>query len=174
MSFFLETDRLIARQAQSTDLQCYRTLLANLEVMHYVGKGAKSEIEIQKLLTRTMQHFAKHGFGLCTLFEKISGNFVGRAGLVYLAYDDSQPEIELGFAFLKGYWGKGYATEISQALIKWGFAHLPVERILGIVQPNNTNSRKVLEKTGMSFVQKAVYTEVNVDMFAIYKQSQTS
>jgi Acetyltransferase (GNAT) domain len=30
-------------------------------------------------------------------------------------------ETELGYSFKREYWGKGYATEVSQTLVKWIF-----------------------------------------------------
>jgi ribosomal-protein-alanine N-acetyltransferase len=43
----------------------------------------------------SIHHQAKHGFTFCSVFEKESNNFIGQAGLIHLACDDSQPDVEV-------------------------------------------------------------------------------
>lgn len=89
-----------------------------------------------------MLHFNKHGFTFGVVFEKEIGNFIGRAGLMYLDYDDTQPEIEIGYRLLKSHWGKGYGTELAKGIIDWGFKHLNVEKLIAIIDPQNEKSRQ--------------------------------
>ena len=66
--------------------------------------------------------------------------FIGRAGFVYLNYDDTQPDIEIGYELKKEYWHQGYATELVLALINWGFDHLDVTRLVAVTRPDNLKS----------------------------------
>ena len=51
----------------------------------------------------------------------------------------------------KKYWGKGYATEVAQALIAKAFLEPEVQEIYAITMKDNLASRKVMEKCGMTF-----------------------
>ena len=154
---FLETERLVIyRSAPDFFEELYR-LLSDEEVMRYIGGRALSRSEIEERLNTCIAHWKRHGFSLGFVFEKISRAFVGRAGLVHLAYDDNQPDIEVGYILLKPFWGKGHATELARALIAWGFAHLQIESLIGVTDPQNLPSERVLKKVGMHFEKIAPY-----------------
>jgi [ribosomal protein S5]-alanine N-acetyltransferase len=72
----------------------------------------------------------------------------------YLGVED----FEFGFALNEDSWGKGYAAEIGRAQIKYGFANLPVDRLLALSHPRNVASLKVIEDIGMRFL-KEILTE---------------
>jgi GrpB-like predicted nucleotidyltransferase (UPF0157 family) len=65
-----------------------------------------------------------------------------------MGFYDRQPEIELAYRLHKQYWGKGYATELASALIKWGFQQLDISKIVAGAEPENIVSQKVLMKAG--------------------------
>lgn len=64
---------------------------------------------------------------------------------------------DLGYRFIKRYWGKGYAQESSQAVIKYAFEQLNLPAIYAIADLEHKASRKVLEKCGLSFVNSFEY-----------------
>ncbi len=76
------------------------------------------------------------------------------AGLKYL--DDWQ-EVDLGYRLLPKYWGLGLATEASRACIDYGFHTLRLPRILGLVDPENVRSVRVLQKLGFVFDRMIEY-----------------
>ena len=51
----------------------------------------------------------------------------------------------------KSSWGKGYATEGSQALVSKGFADLNVQRVVSWALTANKASIRVMEKAGLKF-----------------------
>jgi RimJ/RimL family protein N-acetyltransferase len=57
---------------------------------------------------------------------------------------------EIYYKFLPEFWGKGYATETSLTLIKFGFESLKLHRIEAGVATKNIRSIRVLEKSGMT------------------------
>ncbi|WP_299273511.1 GNAT family N-acetyltransferase [uncultured Psychroserpens sp.] len=58
---------------------------------------------------------------------------------------------DLGYSFNPKYWNKGYATEMTKALVNYGFNELNLVRIQGVIHVNNIPSAKVLEKSGLAF-----------------------
>lgn len=169
MSIFLETSRLILKTPVLADLDDLYLLQSDPDVMQYVGKGIRTKKEVLKGLTLSIDHQEKHGFSLGSVYEKESGQFVGRAGLIYLAFDDSQPLIEVGYALVKSAWQKGYATELTKALIDWGFQHLTVNKLIGVINPLNERSGRVLEKAGMHFSKSSKYNGLEVLFYEIDK-----
>ena len=163
----LETKRLIIKIPTSEDLEDQHVLQSDPDVMRYIAKGVRDREEVKASLARMISHQQKHGFSLGSVFEKETGKFVGRAGLVYLALDDTQPDIEIGYALLKEYWEKGYATELTHALIQWGFSHLSVNKLVAVTRPENEKSKRVLEKAGMQYVGMDQYHGVDVERYEI-------
>ncbi len=56
---------------------------------------------------------------------------------------------ELGFIFNPAFQNKGYATESSAELIRYGFEHWGIHRVMANCNPENIASWRVLEKIGM-------------------------
>ena len=61
-------------------------------------------------------------------------------------------EIDLGYRFMKKFWGQGYATEAAFACLHYGFDILDLKQIIGRALPGNLASISVLEKCGMSYL----------------------
>lgn len=169
MSIFLETKRLIINTPELSDFDNLYILQSDPDVMRFIGHGVRTKEVVAESLQVAIHHQQKHGFSLGNVYEKETGTFVGRAGLIYLAFDDTQPEIEVGYALLTPYWNKGYATELTQALIKWGFQHLSVDHLVGVIRPQNDRSRHVLEKSGMKYIKLSLYRDIEVAFYQIDK-----
>lgn len=169
MSIFLTTNRLVIKAPSMTDFDDQFLLQSDPEVMKYVGTGPRCEEKVKKVLQKSIDHYVKHGFSLGSVFEKSSNEFIGRAGLMYVDYDDTQPEVEIGYALLKQYWGRGYATEIAKALITWGFSNLNVTKLVGIARTENISSCQVLEKAGMALKKHVPYNKHDALQYEIEK-----
>src|SRR6516162_6615703 len=114
MTLILETQRLVIKAPSLSDINKWHALHSESEVTLF------SKNTIQEWLDYDIMHYKKHGFSMGSVFEKNSNEFIGRAGLVYLLNDDTQQDIEIGYALHKTYWKNGYATELVKALIDWG------------------------------------------------------
>ena len=56
--------------------------------------------------------------------------------------------VEIGYGIFPEFWGKGYATEAVKAIVLWASVQPGVKRIEAETEPDNTASRRVLEKAG--------------------------
>ena len=65
----------------------------------------------------------------------------------------AEREAELGFRLVRRSWGRGYATEAAQAVVVDAFGADKVDRLIGIVDPHNGASVRVLQKLGMSYAR---------------------
>ena len=61
-------------------------------------------------------------------------------------------EADIGYELDPAYWGRGYATEATQALLRFGFLELGLARISSWCIADNRASARVLEKLG--FIQE--------------------
>lgn len=167
----LETKRLIVKPTSLQNLEKISELFADPDVMRYIGQGVRTREETGENLNKMIAHQTKHGFSMGDVYAKDSGEFIGRAGLIYLEMNDDQPDIEVGYALHKKFWGKGYATELAKAFLAWGFAHLPVNRFVAVLRCENHDSRLVLEKAGMRYVGKELCYSTEVAKYEIFKNT---
>jgi RimJ/RimL family protein N-acetyltransferase len=75
-----------------------------------------------------------------------SGALCGGIGL---RLDGKHSHGELGYWIGVPYWGNGYATEASRAMLEYGFKELKLHRILATHFRQNVTSGKILCKLGM-------------------------
>ena len=84
------------------DLDAWHAIYVDAEEVWY-GAPRSSLDENRAKLERQIAHFAEHGFGMCAVDLAASGETIGAAGLQHL---EGGPEIEVGYRFLKSYWGQ--------------------------------------------------------------------
>jgi ribosomal-protein-alanine N-acetyltransferase len=145
----LETQRLLLRPLSSDDLDWLVTLRGDSDVMRYIGtEGALSREQTVQRLERYLQCWSEHGLGMFGIRYREADEAVGWAGLQPL---EQTGEIEVGYAFGKGEWGRGLATEAATAVLAWGFRERGLDRIVAVATPENAASRRVMDKLGMRF-----------------------
>lgn len=166
----LETERLIVKLTSLDNFETIYRLHSDPEVMRYVGQGAKTRDESRESIEKIIRHQEKHGFSFGDVYEKGTDLYVGRAGLIYLEMNDSQPDIEVGYVLHQAFWGKGYATELAKGFLEWGFKQLSVDKLVAVIRPQNDPSRHVLEKCGMRYVGKVHSYGGEMDKYEILRK----
>jgi len=58
-------------------------------------------------------------------------------------------KVGIGYGAARAYWGKGYVTEATRAVIDWAFQQPSIFRVYATTDVENIASRRVLEKVGM-------------------------
>nr|WP_313929898.1 GNAT family N-acetyltransferase [Microcoleus sp. FACHB-SPT15] len=104
--------------------------------------------------------------GLWAAILKDLNGFAGQCGLV-VQHVDGKTEIEIGYLFLRKYWGQGLATEAALACRNYGFTSLNFTRLISLINPNNMPSRRVAEKIGMT-LEKEVKWEKTGNIICVY------
>lgn len=163
----LETERLYLRPLESGDLDRLAAIYSNMNVMRFIGMGKTfSRQQTERSITSWGEYEAKHGFSNWAIIRKDDGALLGKCGLSHLP-DDS--DIEISYILDEKYWGQGYATEISKAVLDYGFSKLSLKRIVALTYPQNSPSIKVLEKIGLKYEREADYWGVKFLFFSIEK-----
>lgn len=78
---------------------------------------------------------------------KETGKLIGGCGIEKRS---ARKEGVIGYCLNRAYWGRGYGTEATRALIAFGFTRLALHRIFALCDPANVGSNRVLEKAGMT------------------------
>lgn len=72
-------------------------------------------------------------------------------GAIGFMINRAHRKAELGYWIGIPYWGKGYCTESSKAMIKFGFDRLDLNKIYANALVSNVASWTVMEKSGMKY-----------------------
>lgn len=162
----IETDRLLLRAFSPDDAPAFYRLNSNPDVVRYTGGDGLGSVEEarQGICERILRDYATHGFGRWAMIDKATREPIGFAGLKHL---DDLNEVDLGYRLLPEYWGRGLATEAARACIAYGFDVLRLPRIIGLVDPPNLASVRVLEKSGFVFEKLVEYRLQRVSQYVI-------
>ena len=147
MAFTLETERLQLREFTPEDAGYALRQLNEPSFIENIADRGVRDLEQARayLLNGPMAGYENNGYGLWAVVEKSSGQIIGMCGLI------KRPNLEhadLGYAFLPEYFGKGFAFEACTASIAAASRNFGMPQLLAIVNPDNTPSRRLLEKLG--------------------------
>jgi RimJ/RimL family protein N-acetyltransferase len=156
MQIFLETDRLILRRFTEQDVDNLYELDSDPDVMRFISGGPATPREV--LADDHIPHYLNYyerfaGYGFWVIIERSTGDFLGWFHLRPMG-DVPQDEPELGYRLKRSAWGKGYATEGSQALVDKAFTDLGARRVTAMTYSEHAASRRVMEKVGMRLVRR--------------------
>ena len=84
------------------------------------------------------------------MVEKVSNVAIGQMGFKGAPSEDGS--IELGYGINPSHWGRGYATEMVNALIGWAAEQPDIKCIRAETLADNLASIRVLEKLGFERV----------------------
>jgi RimJ/RimL family protein N-acetyltransferase len=160
MKTFLETERLILREIISSDDAGMFELDSNPEVHCFLGnKPVKNIKESQGYIENVRQQYADNGIGRCAVILKETNEFIGWSGikLIKETINEHQNFYEIGYRFIQKHWGKGYASEAGLAFVDYAFNEMKVEKLHAYADAGNVNSRHILEKLGMHYVNSFEY-----------------
>ena len=151
----LETDRLILRDLQESDLPALIALNQDPEVMQNFPK-LYSQAESLRLYQGIQDEVKAYGYSLWAVEEKDSQKFIGLVGLHHsdLRIFAGKEAVEIGWRLRKEFWNRGYATEAAQACLDFAFQQAGLSEVYSFTSLLNLPSQKVMQKLGMEFVKE--------------------
>ena len=145
--YWLTTDRLGLRRFTLDDLPWLVALYSDPEVMRY-GGGVKNPQQVEMVMRERILGYydARPGLGVWQTVERATGTPVG-----FHVLNNIQGEtiIQVGYFLLKPAWGRGYATEMAHALLRYAFLQLRLPHVAAITERDNVASQHVLTKIGL-------------------------
>jgi RimJ/RimL family protein N-acetyltransferase len=149
----IRTERLVLRGPEARDRAAFVELFASPEVHAYLG-GPRPRDELE----RVVPEVPRRRPGLFVV--DLAGQMVG-----LITFDrreaGRQPrlrwaggEAELGYLFLPGAWGRGYAAEACAAALDWFAGAVPREPVVLSTQTANARSMRLAAKLGFTEVER--------------------
>ncbi len=150
----IETERLLLRRQQASDIAFLIDLWADPQVTRYMG-GPRDRDWLQSVFEETAHNPYAEPYDLWPVVEKETGQVVGHCGLLEKDVD-GRTEIELNYILSPSAWGKGYATEIGQAIKRLAFEKMGMKRLIALIAPGNEPSERVAVRLGMRLEKEVV------------------
>lgn len=153
MKYILETERLSLREFITADAAFILELVNSPGWLQFIGdRNIKTTGQaIAYLENGPIKSYRDNGFGLALVETKDHKISIGMCGIIKR---DNLDNPDIGFAFLPGFTGKGYAFEIASATLTYASGQLKLPTIYAITVPYNIRSISLLEKIGMTFIKK--------------------
>ncbi len=143
----VQTPRLALRRFTPADLEWLQRLQADAQVMRYCGGTLDAAASAEFLRTRVLDDYELHpGLGVWATLERATGALVGMHLLNHMF---GESHIQVGYVLAAEFWGRGYASEMCRAVLRYGFGALGLPRIVAITDRDNLGSQRVLLKCGL-------------------------
>lgn len=143
------------------DVMC--ELLGDPEVMrHY--PHPMDRVESQAWIERGLARYEKDGCSFYALESLVTGEFLGQCGILIQEVEGVH-ETEVGYLLLRKHWHKGYATEAARACRDFARSNRGVERVISLINPENTPSQNVARRLGATIEKRIIKWDVPHDVW---------
>jgi RimJ/RimL family protein N-acetyltransferase len=155
----LETARLLLRPCTFADLEPYVAMVSDREVTRFTSIDGKplARFSAWQSLCSMAGHWALRGYGMFSVIERDSKQFVGRVGPWF---PEGWPGLEIGWTLRREFWGRGYATEAAKACVAYAFTELDQPHVISLIAPENTRSIRVAERLGEQLETRVTLSHV--------------
>jgi RimJ/RimL family protein N-acetyltransferase len=100
-------------------------------------------------IARQIRRYDNETGGLCAIELLETGELIGQCGLL-LQFVDGIPKWEVGYHFIRRFWGNGYATEAAVACRDFAFENEMAETVISLIHPDNLRSQAVARRNCMT------------------------
>jgi RimJ/RimL family protein N-acetyltransferase len=148
-AMMLETERLKLRDFVEDDWKAVYAYQINPHYSRFSNWTQRSEADVKKMIQENIDRQKEHPrseyqFALITKANEYL------IGCCYIRVNDpDRREANIGYELDPHEWGKGYATEASRKVLRFGFEELSLHRIWSQVIAENLRSGRVLVRLGM-------------------------
>lgn len=142
----LETEHLLLKPRTVADLDFIAGLNADPEVMRYIAAVGDPAMGREGVAARSFLHVGR-GLGYWTVFARTGES--DPLGYVGLIPDSDDPEqAQISYRFAARHWGRGFAREAVERLLRYGFETLDLPEALIVTHPQNAASLQLAARLG--------------------------
>lgn len=154
------TSRTIIREMTEKDLPAMYELYEDPAVAKWTEPlyAYEEELEFTRAYIDNMYTF--YGYGLWLVFDRISGELIGRAGISRRVIDDNEC-CELGYIIKGSRQRQGLGYEVSSEIVKYARDTLGIAELWLCIEKNNTASIALAGKLGFTLYGSSVYDTGN-------------
>jgi ribosomal-protein-alanine N-acetyltransferase len=147
----IETERLILRRFEPNDiLPCFKNWMSDERVTRFLRwLPHESEEETARILNMWIDFYKNLPFYQWAIVPKELGEPIGSISV--MSVKEKTETIHIGYCIGFDWWGRGYASEALDALIRFFFESVGALRIESQHDPENRASGRVMEKCGMQY-----------------------
>ena len=151
----IATPRLVLRRFTEDDAPFVFSLLNDPDWLRFIGNKDVHDLEAARRYIRNgpMTMYEHFGFGLYLTALNSDSTPIGMCGLIRREGVD---DVDIGFALLPQFCGKGYAREAAAATLDYGWNKVGLKRIVAFTSTDNVRSGRLLETIGLRFEREVV------------------
>ena len=154
--FFMSTGRIGFSQWTKEDLSLAGQLWGDPEVTRYLcASGRFTDNEINERLIKEIHNQKEYGVQYWPFFALNEDQLIGCCGL--RPFQAEEKIFELGFHLRKEFWGKGYAFEAADSVIRYFFENFRGSKLIAGHHPHNAASQKLLTRLGFESIGQRFY-----------------
>ena len=142
------SERLRFRPLTENDVDNLLQIFGDPVAMEF-WPGTQTRDEMVPRIKWAQDCYRELGYGLWAVELEVTGEFVGRVGLIPQQGIAGRDEVEVGYALVPRFWHQGLATEAAAACLDYAFEIVELPRVVALIRPENLPSRHVAERLGM-------------------------
>lgn len=147
----IETERLILRRFEYSDsTSMLRNWIADEKIQSlYSEPTYETEEAVTELLTKYITSYEKEDYYRWAVILKETGECIGQ--IAYFLVDSKNHFAEIEYCIGSAFQCRGYATEATKAVIKYGFEKMNLHKVQICTKTINIPSKRVIEKCGFTY-----------------------
>lgn len=152
----LETNRLILRRLNSSDVNEILALRSNPEIMKFIPRPLmKTNEEALEFIATMDENIDSNSVINWAITSKETDKLIGMIGFYRMKPENYRAEV--GYILSADFHGQGIITEALKRVIPFGFEEMGLNSIVAVIDPQNFASEKVLLKN--NFVKEGHFKE---------------
>ncbi|WMJ76701.1 MULTISPECIES: GNAT family N-acetyltransferase [unclassified Sedimentibacter] len=168
MNIVVETDRLIIKEFEEADVPSLYKIESDKKIIEFLPwVKLSNEKECRRQIKKYINEYKKNKLNSWAVAIKETGEIIG---ITRLIYSNKIKGVELGTKILPEYWNKGYASELSRAIVDYGLYELGIDEITAVTDINNVGAIKSLINMGMQLKKYGYYNGTEAAFYSIKRE----
>jgi [ribosomal protein S5]-alanine N-acetyltransferase len=151
----IQTARLTLRPLTLADVDAILAIIGDPIAMQFYPRTFTRKDAVE-WVERNQRRYENEGCGILAMALKGTVELIGDCGIVRQTVEE-EPMLEVGYHLRRDQWGHGYATEAARACMDYAFSELAAVKVVSLIRPENTPSRRVAERNGMQVERQVMH-----------------
>lgn len=156
----LHTARLRLEPFDDCHFEGLQAMNSRPEVMRYITGRPETPEETRASVERIKGRWADWGYSWWAFVHLESGRVAGAGCIQHVRREAAVPTdfaalrtnpLEIGWRLHPDFWRQGLASEAAERMAGFAFETLKAAELLGVREPENRDSQRVMERLGMAY-----------------------